>query len=157
MIGRRMAKHVLEVTLRFLLLHLLLENHEARSVMGKSQLHLTNDMLDEFSVFLIQVQNSESIQAASQSIKFKLIILIRTTIFKHLKTSQVAIKFSEKNNICCYDKDWHSQRKHFVHPNYDTLQILLTLQTCRTGRKFRDHQTLFTDLFADGKTKGQKG
>lgn len=54
--GSRIAEHVLEVAnLTFLFIYLLSENHKAGSAMGKSQLHGTNNMLDEFDVFLIQL------------------------------------------------------------------------------------------------------
>lgn len=52
-------------TLRFLLIHLLWKNHEAGSAMEKSHLHFINNMLDESHVFLIQMWNSKSIQAAN--------------------------------------------------------------------------------------------
>lgn len=39
----------------FLLVHLEPENHKTGFATGKSQVHFTNNMLDEFNVFLIQV------------------------------------------------------------------------------------------------------
>lgn len=39
----------------FLLGHLESENHKTEFATGKSQVHFTNNMLDEFNVFLIQV------------------------------------------------------------------------------------------------------
>ena len=42
-----------------------LSSSSSRSAMGKSHLHFINNMLDESDVFLIQMQNSRSIQAAN--------------------------------------------------------------------------------------------
>lgn len=39
----------------FFLFHLESENHKTGFATGKSQVHFTNNMLDEFNVFLIQV------------------------------------------------------------------------------------------------------
>ena len=42
-----------------------LSSSSSRSAMEKSHLHFINSMLDESDVFLIQMQNSRSIQAAN--------------------------------------------------------------------------------------------